>query len=307
MARLSCGLMIGLLLAAMPLARADDFFSTAPRFGPDEARNYYWKPIASFLLPGFDQWVERQWGPAAVYSGIGAAGAGLAGHAASSVDKDRYEQDNLEDYDDAERRYAYGLQLYTLAGELSAFHSFRTAVRTRRADGEFTFLRTEESSADLLSAPFDFSQLKRPTVYVPLLLLAGAGIADLAGGGDHRAFRAGDAAFSGGVAYNAGVGEEALFRGYLMPVLREGTGSDLVANSVASLAFGLGHVSSNNPYPVFQALFGFYLGTLVQRDDWSLRQAVFLHAWWDVMAIGFELADRRSDGYIPLPGIVMQF
>ena len=301
------GLLSCLLLAGHLAARADEgFFSTAPRLNPDVERNYYWKPVASFLLPSFDQWVERQWGPAAVYAGVATTGVGVAANAAPAIDQDAYRHKDLEDYDDAERRYAYGLQLYTFAGELSAFHSFRTAVKTRQSDGQFSFLRKDETSGDLLLAPFDFSQLSHPTTYAPLLALTVVGVVDLSQGHKRRAFNASDAAFTGGVSYNAGVGEEAFFRGYLMPVLREGTGSDLAANVITAVIFGLGHISSSNPYPVFQGLFGFYLGALTQGDDWSLRQAVFLHAWWDVLAIGFSVAGRK-EGYVPLPGIVMQF
>ncbi len=198
------------------------------------------------------------------------------------------------------------MQLYMFAGEMSAFHSFRTSIKARRESGQFAFLKAEETPADLLTAPFDFEYVLRPTTYWPLVAGLALGIASM----DSRVkdeFSFGDAAFTAGVSYNAGVGEEALFRGYLMPVLRERIGSDGWSNVIQGTAFGAAHYSERNKLPVFQTLAGYYLGWLTQRNEWSLRESIFLHAWWDVLAIGFDVADGRVDNPIMLPGLTFTY
>ena len=59
-----------------------------------------------------------------------------------------------------------GEDVWRLARGLSVYDSFRSAVRSRKASGEFGFLQHEETPTDLLKAPFKFSFLKRPTTWV---------------------------------------------------------------------------------------------------------------------------------------------
>lgn len=55
-------------------------------------------------------------------------------------------------------------------------------------------------------------------------LVAGFAIAGREPGVEYEPFRARDAVFSGALAYNAGVGEEALLRGWLLPMVHQQTG-----------------------------------------------------------------------------------
>jgi membrane protease YdiL (CAAX protease family) len=324
LARLNAaGLAIGLVLAlcwpahAQPVpssARAESteeidypFFSTTPRYGEDRKRNYYLAPIGSFFLPGLGQIIEQQWEPALTYAGVAGFGIALATAAANEIKESDVNRMNYDEYDSLQRQYRYGSQLYLFAGEMSAFHSFRTSIESRRKQGEFSFLTTNEDPGDLLLAPFAFSEIKKPTTFVPLLV--GAALAYTIGSDQrpHADFDGGDAAFTGGVSYNAGVGEEALFRGYLMPVFREKTGSDFWSNAGQAVIFGAAHISPNNPYPVFQTLFGYYFGWLVQRNGWSMQQAIFVHTWWDVLIIGAETARNQSDPFYRLPTLQFYF
>lgn len=279
-------------------------FSIQPRFEPERPRNTSLSPVMSLVLPSFDQWWEGQYGAATVYLGAGVGGLGLAARAA----KGRADSSNedLADYTDRQRQIAYGFQVYQLAGEMSAFHSFRTAVQSRRGLGQYAFLTTEETPADLFLAPFDFSQLTRPTTFVPLLALAGL-LASLKNA--NSSLDVNDAAFTAGISYNAGVGEEALFRGYMMPVLRQSFDNDFWSNTVTATLFAAAHYSQRNRLPLVQGAIGWYLGWLTQRNHWSLRQAVFLHTWWDIVAIGFELAavQNEPDRMIRMPTLQFTF
>lgn len=281
------------------------FFSTEPRKKLDKKRNVYFPPLVSLLLPSFDQWWEGQHGAAGAYLGTWFVGFNLMSNAsqqANSLDRD------FDDFNDLKRQYAYGTQLMMFAGELSAYQSFRTAMKTRQSDGEYNFLKeTDETTGDLLLAPFAFSEVLKPTTFIPLVLLTGLVIANHNSGSHEPGdFTFGDGAFTAGISYNAGVGEEALFRGYLMPVMREGFGSNFWSNATTAVLFGAAHLGSNK-LPIIQTLGGFYLGWLTQRNGWSLRQAIFLHTWWDVIAIGAQVASTKDGGTIRLPALTFEF
>ena len=38
----------------------------------------------------------------------------------------------------------------------------------------------------------------------------------------------------------------------------------------------------------------FYQGWLTRRNGWSVRESIFQHVWYDVMAILLELGDARQ-------------
>lgn len=284
------------------------FFSTTPRYGITRTRNYVFPPLASFFVPGLGQVIEQQWEPGLTYAGTAGFGLVLAQTAAERIREDNLKRRNFDEMTGLERQYTYGMQLYLFAGEMSAFHSFRTSIHARKQNGQFTFLEAEEDTGDLLLAPFAFEEVLKPTTYLPLL----AGLVFAVNRyNSHKTSRAdfdgGDAAFTGGVSFNAGVGEEAFFRGYMMPVFREWSGSDFWSNSGTAVIFGAAHYGPNNRMPIFQTLAGYYFGWLTQRNKWSLKQSIFVHTWWDIIVIGAGAARNSSDRYIPLPGVNITF
>ena len=273
-------------------------------------------PTLSFLLPGLDQWVKGQYGYGAFYSGVAVGGIVYAGATAAANDvaarRAREEQlfrDAGEDYDTpspigepdiAERKIAFGTQLYQTMGGMSAYHSFRTAVRSRQDKGQYEFLRHEESPQEVLLAPFDPSYLKRSSTLIPLgviavysALLLNAEIPEESGI-QSRAFGQADAAFTLGFSYNAGTHEEAMFRGWIQPAMREYTGSDFWSNGLASLLFAAAHLG-NNQFPIVQAVLGYHLGSVTMANDWRIGEAVFIHTWWDVIAFGVAYHYKRED------------
>lgn len=282
----------------------DRVFDYDPQVEPTRVRNTWWSPMVSLLLPGFDQWWEGQYAAAGVYTGVALGGSALASSAQRGSDQNTAEIDDIDEFTDRQRQLAYGLQLYQTAGSLSAYHSFRTAVETRKNYGQYKFLTTRETSKELILAPFQLEFLTRPSTWVPLLVISGIAYFDLRRDTIKQDLVGKDLLFASGISYNAGVGEEALFRGYLMPVMMQSTDSLFWSNAITSVLFGAAHYSDANPLPVAQTLMGYYLGWLTQRNQWSLQQSIFLHAWWDVIAISYIIASEgaiEEDAQIQLP------
>lgn len=304
---ISIAVLAALIFSAQSVSAYDGpVFSVEPRFAPERPRNYWLAPIASFVLPGLGQYIEQQWEPGLIYTGTAVLGMTMATVAAKRIKEDQLGKLDYDEYDGLQRQYTYGTQLYMFAGEMSAFHSFRTAVKSRKPNGEFAFITNDEDPSDLLTAPFEFSFITRPTTYGPLL--AGLALVLVSYDPDpHADFDGGDAAFTAGVSYNAGVGEEAFFRGYLMPVMREKWNSNVWSNATQSVIFGAAHYSERNRFPIFQAAMGYYFGWVTQRNGWSLRESIFIHAWWDVLALGQEVASNKTEKFYRFPGLYFTF
>ena len=226
-------------------------------------------------------------------------GFGIASTANSDIEDDQ--SSFIDTENDELRREQYGLQLYMTAGGLSAYHSYRSAIKYRKDFGQFNFL-PEEQVDDLLKAPFEVSFLKRKTTYLPLLLVTGIVLLDSGYDGiATQNFSSSDAFFTAGYSFNAGVNEEAIFRGIMMPNLYQSYGSLFWSNATTALIFGAAHGTKVIPWP--QILMGYYLGSITQQNHWSLREAIFVHTWWDVIAIGAQYMEGKGENamlYIPL-------
>lgn len=300
-------------------------------FAPDRdvqrPRNTFGPPLLSFFLPGFDQWWEGQYAAATAYTGLAlGAGAYTAYNKVKLEDERLYEgygdfpdekKENRLMQGERERKIIYGSQLEMASGSLSAYHSFRTAVRSQQMVGNYEFLRHEEAPGDLLAAPFHFSYLSRPTTYVPIgvivLYHALAMRSDLEHDKTYRRdpLMPSDSFFAGAISYNAGVHEEALFRGWLMPVFREWSGSDWMSNAGTTTLFALAHLPST-PMPVLQALLGWHLGYVTQRNQWTISESIFIHTWWDVFSLltQYQIKKRvpgEALSVLWLPPLKMQF
>lgn len=274
-------------------------------FYPNRKKQYergiFLAPLGSFILPGFDQYWEHQnnWG--LLYSSFALTGAG--------IELGQEEKNYLTDEEDEARGFNYhslGGTLYMASGSFSAFHSFRTAVNTRKED--FPFLKEDEHPKDLVLAPFNFSYLKRPSTYVPLLLGAGLMLYSSLTEEKDRYHKISEGAFfTGGFSFLAGVHEEALFRGWLLPINHYYSNSAFWGNIWTSILFGAVHFSRTNKFPLFQALAGYYLGHLTQKNNYSLKESIFLHTWWDVLAIGTFLLVRKNGKDLKLYKNVLNF
>jgi membrane protease YdiL (CAAX protease family) len=189
------------------------------------------------------------------------------------------------------------------SGFLSAYSAFRSSVpRFQKEDGRYLFLGPRESIPELMASPFRFDHLLEPSAAIPLGLLAG-GVGYLISDGrsHHHGARwtmsGDDFLFTGAEAWNAGVTEEAVFRGWLYPLAYQYTGRNFwLANGAQALLFGAAHFDSDaNPIPWPQAALGFYFGWLVEKNGWSLSESIFVHAWWDMLLFAGEVATSYRD------------
>jgi len=296
------GALAFLLLASAPaLARSRDSVLSVPE-RPRPA-SVVLLPVVSVFIPGFGQLAHRDYLEGLAYGAAGVTGMVMLAtsdyHGNGSID------DILFDKPGA-RQMFYGGGLYQGAAFLSAWDAFRSAVPVQQQTrGRFRFMpKEQESVSDLLLAPFKWEHLKRPSTWIPLGALAGVSAvgvsayrADKAGtpGLEWYEYRAGDAVFTGALSMNAGVSEEAVFRGYLQPLVHQWSGERTwISNPAQSLIFASAHIGGVTNVPVAQALLGSYLGWVTQRNDWSLGQAVAIHFWWDVIAVSASLFTRHE-------------
>lgn len=289
---------------------SSSIFSNEMKRPGKERGSAVWFPLLSYVAPGIGQFMNGQTGAGFVYSSIGAVGLGTAASAVIEWNKQAEEGDEIADldsFDSTARRFAWGMKTYDLAGSLSLYHTFRTTVISRQKKGDFDFLPQQGETTDqLMLAPFEFSNLGRWSTIIPLV--AGLGLGILSGATDNyetRQLNAGDVLFSSGISYNAGVGEEALFRGWMFPLFVEAYGKDNTfwANLTQAAIFGAAHLSQDNPFPVFQTAAGYYFGWLARKNGWSLREAIFVHTWWDVIVFTAQFTQgdkKKASIYVPI-------
>ena len=89
----------------------------------------------------------------------------------------------------------------------------------------------------------------------------------------------------------AGVAEEALFRGLLLPVVQEWT-SAITALVLTSLLFGAAHLVTRT-YGLLAALIGGYLGALFLVSG-SLLTPIVVHTLYDYIALEMLLAEHLA-------------
>ncbi|MCB0391671.1 MAG: CPBP family intramembrane metalloprotease [Bdellovibrionales bacterium] len=279
----------------------------------EKPRSTFWAPLASVLLPGMDQWWEKQWSSAGIYSGMAISGYTIMLGTARKDEFGKSEYPDLGDindlaeWGDRERKFILGGQLVQVAGSLSAYQSFRTAAHSHGS--KYNFLPKNEDTGDILLAPFKFEHLLRPTTYIPLSIFALLVSLDYSGLDNPTSINIDDSGLIGAMSYGAGTGEEAMFRGWLMPMFYEKMDNYFWSNTTTAALFGAAHLSSYNQLPIGQTLIGWYLGWVTQRNGWSVQESVFIHAWWDVIAFSYAYFNSNSDkeAYLALPPFRMSF
>jgi hypothetical protein len=201
-----------------------------------------------------------------------------------------------------------GAHLWFTAGGLSAWDAFHRAMPALQAEGRYGFLTTTDDVGDLLTAPFDVRFLGRWTTWVNMALttlVAGIVVTQREDGVDHYPYRGHDAVFTGAVSYNAGVGEEALFRGWLLPLFHQTTGERFwIANGLQAGLFAAGHIEQAGAFAIAISGWALYQGWLTRRNDWSIRESIFHHFWYDVAAVTATfIADEQPVARLTFPTI----
>ncbi|MEZ4458265.1 MAG: CPBP family intramembrane glutamic endopeptidase [bacterium] len=257
-------------------------------------------PIASLLLPGLGQYWDGQTGwpyTLAAAAGLGGATAAVANTEGALVITQPRAQ-----------LFLLGAQLWIDASLLSAYETYRHRVVDRVG-----FQDDLSTVPEVLIAPFDVRALARLRVLIPFLVIGAAGLGSAFVDEDGMTyesapfedFRVTDGLFAFGVSYGAGVGEEAFFRGYVMHGFDRVVGMHpLLANTLQASMFATAHADFSWGFLVRMA-FGMYTGWLTQADDYNLRDAIFLHTWWDVFVFVGTVATSRRNGTatLSLPAI----
>jgi len=305
---------VGLLLmlasvsrAQTPAAESEPAASQAAPAPPEAtpvptrtpAASDFWLPMGSLVLPGLGQYVHGSGKTGLAFTGtalvsLTTASALLAGEE-GEIDLDLLTSDTQKQMGNVTGN------AYQAAAFLSAYDAFHRSVPELQRRGEYRWLTHHEPTSRLFGAPFAFGFVKKKTTWIPLALSLGVAVAVEGVGerGDHdtfRRFRAGDAAYVGALSYEAGVGEEAFFRGYALPLAHRRLGSFWAANATQAALFGAMHISRDSPLPVFQTVSALYDGWLTNHNGGSVRESIFQHVWYDVIVLSVALlVEERKD------------
>jgi hypothetical protein len=283
----------------------------SPQPAPSQRRADLLLPLGSLLVPGLGLWFQHAPARGLVYQGV-FLGGWVGSHVV--LDGKTVSIDDLDTFDGPTELGAWFRQLSGDAGFLSAYDSFHRSLPALQKSGKYTFLTEPDAPGALLKAPGELHFLKQKSTYVPVALAVALSFAGrVAGPEAGREFvpvRGRDAAFSAGLSYNAGVGEEALYRGYLMPLLQQRLGGRArTANGLQAAVFAAGHGDFSPLGFASHFGFGIYAGYLANRNRGSLRQNVFNHFLWDVVAVSGSLLTRQRDRDTRerLPNVVITF
>lgn len=268
---------------------------------PDQLRSG-WRPVITFILPGLDQMIEGEWGSGLTYASYGLLGFQLIDAVQNKVDNPG--QADISTRDNLKRQMLLGSQMYEMAGAMSAYQSYHSIINIYRDHGvAYTFIKPDETTLDLVTAPFDIRFLKRPTTWAPLAALV-IGVIAAPTSGAANFINGSDIGYLSAFSVQAGVAEESVFRGAFMPSLRQWWGSDVWANTAQASIFAALHYSSENKLPLPQFMLGWYFGWLTQKNEYSIRENIFIHAWWDIIAFASTYLGQtnvqRRNVYVPV-------
>jgi membrane protease YdiL (CAAX protease family) len=295
-----------LVLAVPALLSAQDSVSTPPRPSPAATARIgaeFRIPLASLLAPGMGQYLQGAPGP-----GAGFTGAAVAGYALYLTGDPAAPETSVLPHDPAGQQTIVGLGIVTAAGGLSAYDSFHRSLPALQAGGRYEFVTSHDSPGTLLLAPFDVRMLGRWTTWIDLAYTGAVTLVlvttEKQPGKQYWPFRARDGAFVTSFSYTAGVGEEALFRGWLYPVLHQNTGGRVwLSNGLQAAVFGGLHVPQAKAFALVIASWAVYEGWLTRRNGWSVRESVFHHFWYDVAVGAATLMTQRATVTIAFPGV----
>jgi hypothetical protein len=191
---------------------------------------------------------------------------------------------------------------------LSSWDAFHRGVPSLRAQGKYAFLPERESLDQLVTAPFDYRFLRRWTTWVDVAqtaLVTMLVVRDREPGVERHRFRARDAGFGLSLSMNAAVGEEAWFRGYLLPLLYQNMGRRFwLANATQAIVFAAGHRPDVATRAAYFAGWAYWEGWIVKRNEWSVRESIFHYFWYDfALTAAAYLVEERAEVRLSFPTI----
>lgn len=245
----------------------------------------------SILFPGLGSAYIGDYKTAGAIAGstFGIVGAGLATEDDNAIDNTFIAASNI---------VTYGM-----------YAAYRDARNINKNYG-YKYSMPQESYAELSLAPFQWQVMKKPEVWGGILgaLAVGSAVSYIIEGDQESTSMSSDDGLNGIyplVAFSVGIGEEALFRGALLPMFSESFGprGGLI---VSSILFGAAHIpnayliedkGARQRYLMFGVPFitamGTYMGWISQNNN-SLKECTALHSWYDFILFAASYSATNS-------------
>jgi hypothetical protein len=286
------------ITAAASFLRAQ---SPAPDSGRAPPGAQFIIPVGSAILPGLGQYIYKAPVTGLAYTGLAVSGILVSGG-------ERVPRPAQFPRESRAQRSDVGWQFLFSAAWLSSWDSFHRGLPQLKDEGKYDFLPERESVSRLISAPLDYRFLRRWTTWVDIgqtVVTAAVVATDRRRGAARYPLRLQDVGYTMSLSGNAAVGEEAAFRGYLLPLLYEQTGRRFwLANTTQAAIFTAAH-GENAATTAYIGAWAAWEGWIVKRNDWSLRESVFHHFWYDFAVVTAEAfaVERRRTARVVLPTI----
>lgn len=247
--------------------------------------------VASLLIPGLGQMINQEYAEGAAHLGLDLFAAKkyeeLISHPEYIPTYRRIDETNSEILVNKTTFYAdmYSTGLNTLSF-YSAYDAYRSA--RKKSNAGYRTPVPPDSLIDMVSAPFDYKLLIKKTSLIPLALPL---VLNLLPTHPDQFIYVPDSSISRdemarGFFFEhqmVAVGEEALFRGYINNSFSSSLGNNW-GLALSSALFGVAHSGTGAQATSAQALlFGGYLGYLQQRNNFSIRQSIAIHFWWNFL------------------------
>lgn len=269
---------------------------------PDRPRSDIGIPLVSFILPGFDQWWEGQYGYAATYTGVAIGGYAYSSHVmqANGLNADgssKADDDKADDEEEETRASTRRTSPFARprsgrsspkvpAASAPTIPSGPRCARARRTTStSSSSTRRRRATSSWRRSSFSSWRGRAPS------------------------YRSGSA--PGSCTSTSAPSRRRTWRGPLSPrptpsspaptpttpapTKRRCSAAGLCRSCAStgaatsgptpsqSLLFAAAHLNTN-PQPLPQLLLGYHLGYVAQKNSWRLAEAVFIHVWWDVLA-----------------------
>ena len=198
-------------------------------------------------------------------------------------------------------RMNYASANVDLASQSAMHTTFYSIYSAYRDAGGISDSRKDETFLNLAAAPFRPKYLMDPHVFIPLAILLGA-FATTPASGPYTLVSPGmkSSGYLGfyvtTISFNAGVGEEAFFRGYLNHSISSNY-SPMTGGLISGTLFGLAHLGNGKSLGdvIPQTLFGYYFAYMHYKNNYDIGPGIALHFWWDLIIFGFSLARYKED------------
>lgn len=220
---------------------------------------------------------------------------------------------------DSEAFFSSGPIILQNTWSYGIYAAYRDA-RIQNGQSGYSYKMPTDSFSDLATAPFRFSILKKPEVWGGVLgaLAIGFTVISFAYPREQVRIQPNGLSLSGSsikplMALPVGIGEEALFRGYLQSQLSESFHSPSAGIAVSSLAFGAAHIPNAQALPkqdrwryyafslpLITSL-GLYQGYLTHKNG-SMQESVAVHTLYDFVlfsigALAGEASTAEGTGF----------